>query len=83
MLMILMLVAVLPVAGQEKTKPSHWGAGGRMPARKDAPKHWGAGGRMPGKTARPDAHRRMLEKYDTNKDCKLDAAESQAMKKSR
>lgn len=53
-LMMLIAVAVLPVLGQnEKVRQAHWGAAGRMPARKDV---------------RPDAHQRMLEKYDTNKD---------------
>ena len=66
-LMMLSAVAVLPVLGQnEKVRQAHWGAAGRMPARKDV---------------RPDAHQRMLEKYDTNKDGKLDAAERKAMRK--
>ena len=33
------------------------------------------------KVARPDAHQRMLEKYDTNKDAQLDDAERRAVKK--
>jgi hypothetical protein len=66
-LIVLIAAAVLPVVGQnEKVQPAHWGAAGKMPARKDA---------------RPDAHQRMLEKYDTNKDGKLDEAERKAMKK--
>ena len=66
-LMVLIAVAVLPVVGQnEKVQPAHWGAAGKMPKRKDA---------------RPDAHQRMLEKYDSNKDGKLDAAERKAMQK--
>ena len=44
------------------------------------PAHWGAGGQMP---QRKDAHQRMLEEYDTNKDGKLDEAERKAMKKDR
>ena len=44
--------------------------------------HWGAAGKMPErKVARPDAHQRMLEKYDTNKDAQLDDAERKAVKK--
>ena len=33
------------------------------------------------KVARPDAHQRMREKYDTNKDAQLDDAERMAVKK--
>ncbi len=76
-----MMLLTLPVLAQEKNKPVHWGAGGQMPPREPAPAHWGAGGQMPGKSARPDAHQKMLDKYDTNKDGKLDAAERRAMKK--
>ena len=65
-LMMLIAVAVLPVLGQDEKAGAHWGAAGKMPARKDA---------------RPDAHQRMLEKYDTNKDGKLDEAERKAMQK--
>ena len=66
---IAMLFAlVVPVVAQEQARPAHWGAGGQMPQRKDA---------------RKDAHQRMLEKYDTNKDGKLDEAERKAMKKDR
>lgn len=66
-LMVLIAVAVLPVVGQsEKARPAHWGAAGTMPARKET---------------RKDAHQRMLEKYDSNKDGKLDAAERKAMQK--
>ena len=66
-LIVLIAVAVLPVLGQnEKVRQAHWGAGGKMPACKEA---------------RKDAHQRMLEKYDTNKDGKLDEAERKAMQK--
>lgn len=65
-LIVLITVAVLPVLGQDEKAGAHWGAGGKMPARKDV---------------RPDAHQRMLEKYDSNKDGKLDAAERKAMQK--
>ena len=60
-----MMLLTLPVLAQEKNKLVHGGAGGQMP----------------GKSARPDAHQKMLDKYDTNKDGKLDAAERRAMKK--
>lgn len=60
-----MMLLTLPVLAQEKNKPVHGGASGQMP----------------GKSARPDAHQKMLDKYDTNKDGKLDAAERWAMKK--
>ena len=80
---IAMLFAlVVPVVAQEQTRPSHWGAGGQMPQRPAKPAHWGAAGKMPErKDARKDAHQRMLEKYDTNKDGRLDEAERKAMKK--
>ena len=66
---IAMLFAlVVPVVAQEQACPAHWGAGGQMPQRKDA---------------RKDARQRMLEKYDANKDGKLDEAERKAMKKDR
>ena len=78
---IAMLFAlVVPVVAQEQTRPMHWGAGGRMPERPAKPAHWGAAGKMP---ERKDAHQRMLEKYDANKDGKLDEAERKAMKKDR
>ncbi|MBR5196418.1 MAG: hypothetical protein IKW48_09825 [Akkermansia sp.] len=54
------------------------GRGGQMPQRPAKPVHWGAAGKMP---ERKDAHQRMLEKYDTNKDGKLDEAERKAMRK--
>ena len=74
-----MLIAMLvPAMAQEQTRPAHWGAGGQMPQRPAKPAHWGAAGKMP---ERKDAHQRMLEKYDTNKDGKLDEAERKAMKK--
>jgi hypothetical protein len=64
--MLLLLAVVLPAVGEsEKPRPSHWGAGGQMPA----------------ENSRKDAHQRMLDKYDTNKDGKLDEAERKAMKK--
>ena len=63
---VMLLTLVVPAMAQEQTRPTHWGAGGKMPERK---------------TTRPDAHQRMLEKFDTNKDGKLDEAERKAMKK--
>lgn len=61
------MLLTLPVLAQEKNKPAHWGAGGQMP----------------GKSTRPDAHQKMLDKFDTNKDGKLDAAEIKAMRTAR
>ena len=70
--MVMLLALVVPAMAQEQTRS----------AQKEAPKHWGAGGKMPErKTTRPDAHQRMLEKFDTNKDGKLDEAERKAMRK--
>ena len=79
---VMLLTLVVPVMAQEQTRPTHWGAGGQMPNRPAKPAYWGAAGKMPErKDARPDAHQRMLEKYDTNKDGKLDEVERKAMKK--
>ena len=70
--MMMLLALVVPVLAQEQIRT----------AQKEVPKHWGAGGKMPErKDARKDAHQRMLDKYDTNKDGKLDAAERKAMRK--
>lgn len=79
---VMLLVLVMPAMAQEQSRSTYWGAGGQMPARQETSKHWGAAGKMPKrKDARPDAHQRMLEKYDSNKDGKLDAAERKAMQK--
>ena len=79
---VMLLALVVPVMAQEQTRPAYWGAGGQMPKRPAKPAHWGAGGKMPErKDARPDAHQRMLDKYDTNKDGKLDETERKAMRK--
>ena len=80
--LLMLLTLVVPAMAQEQNRPAYWGAGGRMPQRPAKPAHWGAAGKMPErKDARPDAHQRMLEKYDTNKDGKLDEAERKAMRK--
>ena len=63
---VMLLALVVPVMAQEQPRPAYWGAAGKMPERKDA---------------RPDAHQRMLVKYDTNKDGKLDETERKAMRK--
>ena len=76
----MLLALVVPVVAQEQTRPTHWGAGGQMPERPAKPAHWGAAGKMP---ERKDAHQRMLEKYDANRDGKLDESERKAMKKDR
>ena len=78
---VMLLALVVPVMAQEQTRPAYWGAGGQMPNRPAKPAHWGAAGKMPErKDARPDAHQRMLDKYDTNKDGKLDETERKAMR---
>ena len=76
---IAMLFAlVVPVMAQEQTRSTHWGAGGQMRERPAKPAHWGAAAKMP---ERKDAHQRILEKYDANRDGKLDESERKAMKK--
>ena len=79
---VMLFALVVPVMAQEQPRPAYWGAGGQMPKRPAKPAHWGAAGKMPErKDARPDAHQRMLDKYDTNKDGKLDETERKAMRK--
>lgn len=70
--LVMALIASLPLSAQDAAPelppvqpPHHWGAGGDMPApRKD----------------RADMHKRMLDKFDTDKDGKLSEAEQEAMK---
>lgn len=69
--LILALIATLPAFAQENVQ---------KPEFPQQPAHWGANGQMPDRKGRPDMHRRMLEKLDTNKDGKLDEAEMEAMK---
>lgn len=65
---VILLALVVPAMAQEQPRSTHWGAAGQMPT---------------AKPTREDAHRRALRKYDANKDGKLDAAESEAMRKSK
>ncbi len=72
------ILAVLPVLAQED-----------MPRDKDIPvpapgmeqpRYWGAAGEMPGRQGRKDFHKKMLEKFDADKDGQLSDAEKEAMK---
>ena len=72
------VLAALPVFAQ-----------GEMPKTKDIPvpapgmeqpRHWGAAGEMPGRPNRGDFHKKMLEKFDADKDGQLSDAEKEAMK---
>ena len=72
------VLAALPVFAQ-----------GEMPKTKDIPvpapgmeqpRHWGAAGEMPGRSNRGDFHKKMLEKFDADKDGQLSDAEKEAMK---
>jgi Ca2+-binding EF-hand superfamily protein len=72
------ILAVLPVLAQED-----------MPRAKDIPvpapgmeqpRYWGAAGEMPGRRGRKDFHKKMLEKFDVDKDGRLSDAEKEAMK---
>ncbi len=72
--LILALIATLPAIAQDNIQKPEFP--------QQAP-HWGAEGRMPERKARPDMHRHMLEKFDANKDGKLDEAEMAGMKPKR
>ena len=72
------VVAALPVFAQ-----------GEMPKTKDIPvpapgmempRHWGAAGEMPQAPGRDDFHKKMLEKFDADKDGQISDAEKEAMK---
>ena len=70
--LIVALIAALPVLAQEEVQPQ------QNPAPQTP--HWGARGQMPNRKGRPDMHQRMLEKFDANKDGKLDETEMAARK---
>ncbi len=65
--LIVALIAALTVSAQDEIQQSrtHWGAAGEMPA---------------ARKGRPDMHKRMLEKFDADKDGQLSEAEKEAMK---
>lgn len=74
---ILALVAALPTFAQQDTAP----ALPTPPANGAAmPRHWGAAGEMPARPSREDFHKKMLEKFDTNKDGQISEEEKAAMK---
>lgn len=69
--LIVALIAALPVLAQEEAP---------QPGNTPAP-HWGAAGEMPRRQPnRPDMHKRMLEKFDADKDGQLSDIEKDAMK---
>ncbi len=75
---ILALVAALPTFAQQDTTPA-------LPTPPapgvEQPRHWGAAGEMPARPSREDFHKKMLEKFDTNKDGQLNDEEKAAMPK--
>ncbi len=74
---ILALVAALPTFAQQDTAP----ALPTPPANgAEMPRHWGAAGEMPARPSREDFHKKMLEKFDTNKDGQISEEEKAAMK---
>lgn len=74
---ILALVAALPTFAQQDTTPA-------LPTPPapgvEQPRHWGAAGEMPARPSREDFHKKMLEKFDTNKDGQISEEEKAAMK---
>ncbi len=72
------LLAALPVFAQPempKTKDIPVPAPGM-----EQPRHWGAAGEMPGRPSREDMQKKMLEKFDADKDGQLSDAEKEAIK---
>ncbi len=73
--LLLAVVAALPVLAQGETpEPRDFAEQSR---------HWGAAGEMPNRPNRADFHKKMLEKYDADKDGQLSDAEKEAMKADR
>ena len=72
--LIVALIAALPALAQQDVQP--------QPNPDQQSPHWGARGQMPDRKGRPDKHQRMLEKFDANKDGKLDEQERNEMKAS-
>ena len=71
-------MAALPVFAQAempKTKDIPVPAPGM-----EQPRHWGAAGEMPGRPSREDMQKKMLEKFDADKDGQLSDAEKEAIK---
>ena len=72
------VMAALPVFAQAempKTKDIPVPAPGM-----EQPRHWGAAGEMPGRPSREDMQKKMLEKFDADKDGQLSDAEKEAIK---
>ncbi len=71
------LLAALSASAQQDTP-----AAKDMPVPANAPqaRHWGAAGEMPHRAERKDFHKKMLEKFDTDKDGQLSDTEKEAMK---
>lgn len=63
--LIAALIVALPALAQELPAP---------------PSHWGAAGAMPAPDKRSDMHARMLQKFDVDKDGKLNEEEQAAMR---
>lgn len=77
--LILALVAALPTLAQQDATPA-------LPTPPapgvEQPRHWGAAGEMPARPSREDFRKKMLEKFDTNKDGQISEEEKAAMKAS-
>lgn len=71
--LIVALIAALPTLAQDATTEAPAAPAPQAP-------HWGAHGQMPGRPNRADMHKRMLEKFDLDKDGQLNDEEKAAMK---
>ena len=66
--LLIALCAALPVFAQEEAPTA------------PQPRHWGAAGEMPQMKNREEMQRKMLEKFDADKDGQLSDAEKEAAK---
>ncbi len=64
------LIAAMPVLAQDTPQPRHWGAGGMMPGREMSEEDRAA--------MREEMQRRMMERFDTDKDGQISAEERAA-----
>lgn len=72
------ILSALPVFAQQESPVTK-----EMPAPApgmEQPRHWGAAGEMPGRADRKDFHKKMLERFDADKDGQLSDTEKEAMK---
>lgn len=72
------ILSALPVFAQQESPMTK-----EMPAPApgmEQPRHWGAAGEMPGHADREDFHKKMLERFDADKDGQLSDTEKEAMK---